>query len=188
MLKLVKRKTDNGEIMNANPELVESLRESSLYRQYERAFSNATGLPVALRPAQSAQLALRGKRHESPFCALMAKNRETCAACLRTQRNLLDAAAETPKSVTCESGLCDSAIPVRTGGRLVGFLQTGQVFRQPPTEAQFNRTAKTVAGLGVNVERDKLRKAFFSTTVVTPERHDSAVSLLALLSRSTCRW
>jgi ligand-binding sensor protein len=33
----------------------------------------------------------------------------------------------------------DTAVPVRLGDKLIGFLQTGQVFRKKPTEAQLRR-------------------------------------------------
>ncbi|HXA09960.1 MAG TPA: hypothetical protein VNW28_08260, partial [Chthoniobacterales bacterium] len=42
---------DEGEA-NANRELVDALRRSKLFRDYERVFSEATGLPLALRPLE----------------------------------------------------------------------------------------------------------------------------------------
>src|SRR5690606_4973221 len=52
---------------NANRALIEALAKSKIYQDYERAFSEATGLPVALRPVESWQLPLHGKRNENPF-------------------------------------------------------------------------------------------------------------------------
>src|SRR5215470_15072732 len=51
--------------------LIETLTQSSVYKRYEQAFNEATGLPLALRPVESWQLPFHGKAHESPFCALM---------------------------------------------------------------------------------------------------------------------
>src|SRR5262245_34885240 len=114
--------------------LISVLTKSRIYQDYERAFSESTGLPVALRPAESWQLPLHGKRNESPFCALMAEKSRACAACLRIQQQLSDGAQHEPMTVTCELGLCDTAVPVRLGERLIGFLQTGQIFKKKPTE------------------------------------------------------
>ena len=59
--------------------LVEALVNSKIYQDYERAFTEATGLPVALRPVESWQLPHHGKRNESPFCRLMAEKSRACA-------------------------------------------------------------------------------------------------------------
>ena len=127
---------------------MEALTSSRIYRDYERAFSDLTGLPVALQPVETWQLPHHGKRNENAFCALLSNKNRSCAACLQTQERLCLAAASGPETVTCPVGLSDSAVPVRMSDRLVGFLQIGQVFRKKPTEAQFNKTAATVQKMG----------------------------------------
>src|SRR4029434_5356357 len=113
--------------MNANATLIETLKNSSLYTDYERAYSEATGLPVALRPVETWQLPLHGKRKENPFCSLMAGKSRTCAACLQMQEKLCQSAMQAPGTITCAYGLCETAVPVRLGNETVAFLQTGQV-------------------------------------------------------------
>src|SRR6185503_2048824 len=122
--------------------LTEALCNSKIYQDYERAFSEATGLPVALRPVESWQLPHHRRRAENPFCALLAAKSRACAACLQVQQKLSENARHEAASETCQAGMCDSAVPVRLGERLVGFLHTGQIFRRKPTEAQFNRVAQ----------------------------------------------
>jgi AraC-like DNA-binding protein len=154
-----------------------------MYQDYERAFSEATGLPVALRPVESWQLPHHGKRSENPFCGLMANKSRACAACLQTQQKLAERAREQAQSVVCEHGLTDTAVPVRLGDKLIGFLQTGQVFRKTPTEAQFDRTAKLAADWGVPVERKELHDAYFGTRVVSNKQHNSVVMLLTIFAQ-----
>src|SRR5271165_2261667 len=127
-----------GQIMSDNTDLIDSLVNSRIYQDYERAFSEATGLPVALRPVESWQLPHHGHRHENRFCALMAEKSHACAACLRVQQQLSETATHEPRTVLCQAGLSDTAVPVRMGEQLIGFLQTGQVFRKAPTTAQFD--------------------------------------------------
>ena len=67
--------------------------------------------------------------------------------------------------------------------RLIGFLQTGQMFRKKPTNAQFERTAKMVEKWGVDVSRETLKKAYFAGKVVTPKQHESAVKLLTIFAQ-----
>jgi len=168
---------------NANRALVEALNSSKVYQEYERAFSETTGLPVALRPVESWQLPHHGKRNESPFCALMAQKSRACGACLQVQETLSERAMREPETVTCPVGMCDTAVPVRLGDRLIGFLQTGQVFRKKPTPAQFERVAKQVADWGVQVDREKLKEAYFSTGVISQKQHESVVKLLSIFAQ-----
>jgi YesN/AraC family two-component response regulator len=79
--------------------------------------------------------------------------------------------------------LSDSAVPVRMSDRLVGFLQIGQVFRKPPTEAQFKKTLQLCKKWGVETTPEALRKAYFSGKVVSPKEHDSAVKLLTIFAQ-----
>src|SRR3989440_6120568 len=99
--------------MTANNDVIEKLTESGVYQDYERAFSDATGLPMSLRSVESWQLPLRGKRNENPFCCLMAKKSRSCAACLQTQQKLAEGARQEPHSVVCAHGMTDTAVPVR---------------------------------------------------------------------------
>src|SRR4051812_5384827 len=156
--------------------LVDVLSASKIYQDYERAFSETTGLPVSLRPVESWQLPQHGKRHENPFCKMMAGKSRSCAACLRLQQELASKAQHEAQTLTCELGLCDTAVPVRNGEKLIGFLQTGQVFRKKPTNAQFERTAKLIAEWGVEVDRKEARKAYFDTRVLSSKQHEAMVS------------
>src|SRR5262249_27023125 len=101
--------------MNANGHLLETLAQSELFQRYERAYAETTGLPVTLRPVETWQLPLHGKRRENPFCALMADQSRTCAACLQTQEQLARSATDNPCTMTCPYGLCETAVPVKLG-------------------------------------------------------------------------
>lgn len=166
-----------------NKNLIEVLSASKIYQDYERAFSETTGLPVSLRPVESWQLPQHGKKHENPFCAMMAEKSRSCAACLRLQQELADKAKNEAHTLTCELGLCDTAVPVRLGDKLIGFLQTGQIFRKKPTSSQYKRTAKLIAEWGVEVDDAKMRAAFFDTKVVSPRQHEAMVNLLAIFAQ-----
>ncbi|HXG48219.1 MAG TPA: helix-turn-helix domain-containing protein [Methylomirabilota bacterium] len=169
--------------MNDANALLNVLTKSKVYQDYERAFSEITGLPVTFRPVESWQLPHHGARKENPFCAILAQKSRACSACLQVQQELSQTARYEPNTVTCPAGLCDTAVPVRLGDRLLGFLQTGQVFRRKPTEAQFERTARLANEWGVEVNRDELRKAYFSTQVLSRREHESMIRLLAIFAQ-----
>jgi len=163
--------------------LIEALGNSKLFHDYERAFTEATGLPVALRAVESWRLPHHGQRNESPFCSMVLETSRACASCLQVQEKLAEGAVQEPFTVGCPAGLCDTAVPVRLGDRLIGFLQTGQVFRKRPTEAQFRRALHLVRQWGVNVDQSKLKEAYFATTVVPTKRHEAVVKLLAIFAQ-----
>jgi AraC-like DNA-binding protein len=163
--------------------LVESLCHSRIYQDYERAFSETTGLPVALRPVESWQLPHHGQRSENPFCAMLATKSRACAACLQVQQKLSERARHEAATETCQAGLCDTAVPVRLGGNLVAFLHTGQVFRKKPTAAQFERVAKLAKDWGVDVEIGKLKAAYGNTRVLSSREHEAMVKLLQIFAQ-----
>jgi AraC-like DNA-binding protein/ligand-binding sensor protein len=162
--------------------LIKALAESKIYRDYERAFSEATGLPVALSPVETWRLPHSGKRAENPFCAIMARKSRSCSACLGTQEKLTKAARDSARTEKCTVGMLDTAVPVRLGSELIGFLQTGQVFCKKPTAAQFSRVAKKLAAWGVPVDA-RMEAAYFNTKVMTPTQYQSMVELLTIFAQ-----
>jgi AraC-like DNA-binding protein len=170
---------ENGD----NRALVNALMNSKIYKEYERAFSDMTGMPVALQPVESWQLPHHGKRNENRLCALMSEKSNSCAACLQMQEELCRHASDSPQSLTCEIGLCDTAVPVRLSNRIVGYLQTGQIFRKKPTLEQFERALEKIREWGIETDREKLKEAFFAGKVMTPRQHESATKLLSIFAQ-----
>lgn len=168
--------------MNTHGNLVEALAHSPLFREFARAYNGATGLPVALRPVETWQLPLHRKGHENRFCARMAGRSRTCAACLQAQERLSRAALEHPSTVTCAYGLSEMAVPVRVGREMIGFLQTGQVFRRRPSDAQFARIAGRVSELGLAVDGRTLRRAYYATPALSAARLKSVTRLLTVFA------
>lgn len=173
----------NGSSAPTDRGLVEALVNSKVFQEYERAFNDATGLPVALRPVESWQLPHHGKRNEGPFCAIISEKSRACASCLSMQERLSELAVDEAQTLGCANGLSDTAVPVRLGDRLIGYLQTGQVFRKKPSEAQFERAAKQVAEWGVDVDIETLRQAYFATKVVPTKQHEAVVKLLTIFAQ-----
>ena len=167
----------------ANRALIEALVNSKIYQDYERAFTETTGLPVALQPVETWQLPHHGHRKENVFCELLAQKSRSCAACLQVQEKLCEKAALEATTVVCPVGLSDTAVPVRLGDRLIGFLHTGQVFRKTPTKSQFENAAKLTKDWGVEASRETLRRAYFSSKVVPAKQHESVVKLLTIFAQ-----
>ncbi len=78
--------------------------------------------------------------------------------------------------------ICDTAVPVRMGEKRIGFLHTGQVFRQNPSESQFENTVRLTQEWGVEANRNTLRHLYFSTRVMPARQHASVVKLLTIFA------
>ncbi len=163
--------------------IVAQLRRSRIFRDYEHAFRETTGLPLALRPIEAFDLPHHGDPKESAFCALMAQSNRSCSACLQLQRRVEEEARLQPKTLKCFAGLCDSAVPVRVGENVIAFLQTGQVFTSKPESGDFANAAKEILKFGSEVDIKRLEEAYFQTRVVTRKQYESIVRLLAIFAQ-----
>jgi len=168
--------------MNRPAALVQRISKSEIYKDYERAFSDATQLPVSLRPTEIWRLALEGKRYQNPFCALLAKSNRTCAACLQVQKEIQDMPGPGAKTVTCFAGLCDTGVPVKVGEKIIGYLQTGQVALRKPNEVQFDRITQQVIDWGVTVDLTQLKDAYYHSRTLAPQQYTAMVKLLEIFA------
>ncbi|MGC3990881.1 MAG: helix-turn-helix domain-containing protein [Chthoniobacteraceae bacterium] len=159
------------------------ISRSQLYRDYALAFEEATGLPLTLTPAEDWHLAHQGRRKENPFCMLLARQNKACAACLQTQYELAAAAKDRAGTVTCFAGLNETAVPLRLGEQLVGYLRTGEVLVNPPTARDYSRVAQKLQSMGICVEGDEFREAYFKTRVFTHRQYESVVHLLKVFAQ-----
>lgn len=164
-------------------QLAEKLTNSQIFKDYEDAFSNATGMPVSYRPVESWQLAHHKSKNQNEFCILMAESSRSCAACLQVQQELNESAGDGAATVQCFAGLCDTAVPVKLGDRLFGFLQTGQVFTKAPTKRQFDKTARQLVDWGLKVDLSKMEESYFHTRVLSPKQYESMVKLLGIFAK-----
>ena len=163
--------------------LVAQLKRSDIYRDYEKAFREATGLPITLRPTEAFNLPHHEDPNESRFCALMATSNHTCSACLQMQKRVEDEARLETKTLKCFAGLCDSAVPVRVGDNLIAFLQTGQIMTTAPRKPDFARTSRLLLQWGTEVDLKQLEEAYFQTRVVTRKQYESILRLLTIFAQ-----
>lgn len=162
---------------------IEHLQRSEIYRDYQKAFEATTGLPLAMRAVGSFQSPMQGSKQANPFCLLMATTNETCSACLRLQQQVEEEATFGAKTLKCSTGLSESAIPIRVGSNVLGYLQTGQVLLQAPTQAGFRAISRQMTELGAKIDLSRLKAAYFKTRVLTVRQYDSVVSLLSIFAQ-----
>jgi len=163
--------------------LVEHLKSSQIWRDYEKAFAEATGLPLGLRPVETFHFPLAGQKNENPFCALLARTNKSCSACLQMQQQIAEAAKVEAHTLRCFAGLCDTAIPVRVGENLIAFLQTGQVLLHKPSKREFRRVTRQLLDWGGEIDLKRIEEAYFQTRVVSKRQYESIIRLLAIFAQ-----
>jgi AraC-like DNA-binding protein/ligand-binding sensor protein len=165
----------------ANKQLVEMLLRSRLFRDYENVFTKATGLALALRPLEYWQLAHHGKKQENPFCALLAEHPATLAVCLEAHDQMIRHTGVLPHTVTCPFGLTETAVPVKLGEKVIGYLRIGQVLRHTPLKSDTAKVSRVLATHGVHFG-EKVRTAWEKNPLIPPEKYNATVRLLTFFA------
>jgi AraC-like DNA-binding protein/ligand-binding sensor protein len=160
--------------------VLEALARSKVYRQYERTFNEATGLPLALRPVEFFSLPFHGKKNENGFCAFLA-GKGSCALCLQTQARCASDPGTEPRSIQCPFGLTETTVPVRLGDRVIGFLATGQVFTRPPKAAVFKKSIRRLFPLS-SAARKKAAQLWKKSPAMPASRYGATVQLLTFFA------
>jgi AraC-like DNA-binding protein/ligand-binding sensor protein len=164
-----------------NRELIDTLRRSKLFRNYEQVFSEATGLPLTLRPVDYWQLEHQGKKHQNPFCSMLAERPATLAVCLQAHKDIIDHTGLIPHTVTCPFGLTETAVPVKLGAQIIGYLRIGQVLRHTPAKLESSRVSRELERCGVRFTGE-IRKAWEKTPMIPPEKYNAIVRLLTFFA------
>ncbi len=158
------------------------LARSRLFQDYQSAFENATGLPMHLHEAGCVPGGLSNRPGANSFCLLMAKSNQACAACFALQQKIEQQAGMEPRSLHCFAGLCESAVPVRVGKKIIAFLQTGQILLHRPDAKQFSKVAQTLIEMGTEIDLKKAEEAWFATTVLKESQYQSMLRLLHIFA------
>jgi AraC-like DNA-binding protein/ligand-binding sensor protein len=164
-----------------NRELIDTLRRSKLFRSYERVFSEATGLPLTIRPVDYWQLEHQGKKHQNMFCAMLAERPATLAVCLQAHQDIIDHTGLIPHTVTCPFGLTETAVPVKLGAQIIGYLRIGQVLRHMPAKSESTKVSRELERCGVRFTGE-IRKAWEKTPMIPPEKYNAIVRLLTFFA------
>lgn len=162
----------------------EKLSGSQILQDYERAFSEATGLPLKYHAAGKKRPAVRGGSHANPFCKQMAETEPGCRMCVETQENITDGGRSTEtRTVSCPAGLTDSAVPVRLGEKVLGYLQTGQISLRKLTTPDFERVERWLRQGGAELDFEALEKSFFETRIISRQQHQAVLRLLEVFAQ-----
>jgi AraC-like DNA-binding protein len=111
---------------------------------------------------------------------MLAGDHSACVGSLESQTPAAGPWPVETRTVTCFAGLTHSTVPLLVGGECIGFLHTGQIALEPPTEARFAGVVKQLAAWGAGVNLTRLKAAYFQSRVLTPGQYHSTLKLLEM--------
>ncbi len=157
------------------------LVDSSLYQTYKKAFSDATGLSLMLRPADSySRMAPQEDRFGNRFCEMLNRQEKGCAACEGAGECLFQASTGGAETITCFAGLRETAVPIHAAGQTVAFLTTGQILTQPVSPEGFDSIAEVLRSSGdLPDDFEELKAAWLASPSLTVEKYQGMITLLA---------
>jgi AraC-like DNA-binding protein len=159
--------------------LGERIRQNAELQSFLARFREATGVPAefvcAYGHGECATLCAN-----SPLCQRLMRDPAGRQVCHRFRQRLLEAAHTAPATLACESGVVESAVPMRVAGETVGYLVTGGFLPAPADRQQLNRARHLLRRAGVNLDDGELLDLSGRTPVVPSARHEALVHLLGL--------
>ncbi|MEP6670574.1 MAG: helix-turn-helix domain-containing protein [Chthoniobacter sp.] len=162
--------------------LAERLSQSEIVLDYERAFSEATGMPLKFELQGRKRPMLRGGAKTNAFCEMMAKCAPGCQMCAETQQRLQAGSNSATSSTQCRAGLIDSAVPVKAGETILGYLTTGQITHRPTKAGNFTRIVEWLRNGGIKMDWVALEKAYHETRVMSHRQYDAVLRLLEVFA------
>lgn len=152
-------------------------------RDYERAFVEALGLPLKFEPVGRKRPLLRGGQHFNPFCSMLTECEPGGRMCVAMQGQLQEEASGNAVSLHCRAGLTDSAVPVKAGETILGYLTTGQIAHRRMSQGNFTRLVEWLRCGDVKMDWPALEKAYLETRVISHRQYDAVLRLLEVFAK-----
>src|SRR6516162_11556232 len=165
------------------PDFVQQISQSRIYQDYEWAFAKTTKLLLQLYSIDTCREVhrIRGD-YANPVCAILAGANKPCAACLEVRRKLAGGNISDTQTMTCFAGLTYTSVPLKFYDRVIGILQTGQVFLGAPSARRFKKIATRVISSGMKLNLPRLEDAYFHSRAVSADQHRAIVRLLEIFA------
>lgn len=147
--------------------LSERIRALPELRQCLDDFTKATGIPLHFVSA------LGHRTLEAPVCTLcrfLHSHPDGARHCAGFLQKLLEQARDHTATATCEAGLEEVAVPLRTGGQTFGYIVFGHSRARPPDRVSLNRARHLLSRLGVALQAEQLEVLSADTPIADPAR------------------
>jgi len=168
---------------SSDQEVLRHLSRSQIFKDYERAFSKAMGLPLNIRGRDSWSPSHHGKEDHDSFASILARFNKARSACLKVQTDASREPESTTRTVTWFAGLSESAVPVYAGDHILGFLETGEVMLKSPTKKHFASITRQLRAWGYKADWKQLERAYFRSCVLSSAKYRAMLRLLSIFAQ-----
>ena len=164
------------------------LVNSSECEDFYTSFWKLTNIPIALvDPEDKSGIKYFSPEGSfNPVCKVIRRSLKGEKKCLRVDKLKMDDAAKEHKGICyqCHAGLTDFAVPIYVEKRHIATVSCGQIMTEAPTEKGFNELWDNVCEL--DIDKQALRKAYFESNFMSPEKIEAVLQLLTSFSNYFC--
>lgn len=161
--------------------LLEELRSTDLFKEYEQAYAEVTHLPLVLRSSEGEQEINFDQSNENDFCHFMRQHNESCKTCLHVGEK--DRESGETLHHNCFAGIHVSAVPIKVHQKVIGYLQTGEVLLENPSQNKLDDATKTLLDWGIKLSGDELKDLLESGTILSPKQYEAIIKMLEIFGR-----
>ncbi len=161
---------------------LDKLRHSQIYIDYARALAKATGLSLTLQPFQNPLRGEEKPKDRRRLNGLFESTGGKRGECSKVKPPSIELDANETRSGRRFGGLCNTAVAIRIGEKLVGFLQTNPVLLKKPGLKNFNRIKSRLRKSGFKTNSRMLRAGYPKSPLVSPERYSGIVHMLEIFA------
>ena len=162
--------------------VIQQIRNSELFIEFHQAFSDLTGLPLALHPRDHFQPPFLTCSHTNPLCSIVGKDPQACSVCLDVQSKLIKSSTQQGQIMSCPFGMVDMAVPVFIGAECQAYLYTGQMFTRKPSPTKVRRAIQQLSKWNLNGDIEEIKQTYKKGTVISPKQQKALLRLLTHFS------
>ncbi len=157
---------------------------SSQVRETFSLFYELTGLTISFSDLrEGGKFIFYPEEKRAKFCQIIQQDKIGKKMCYDSDRKAMEKAIKegSPSIYKCHAGLINVCIPLFVGGEFFGAIITGQILTQNPSEKGFLKIKKNLEGL--NLDWEKLHKAYFEVQRIQRKKLFPAIRLLSLIAQ-----
>ena len=162
--------------------VIQQIRDSKLFTEFHQAFSDLTGLPLALYPRNHVQAPFRTCSHTNPFCSIVGNDPQARSTCLDVQSKLIKSSIKEGQRMSCPFGMVDMAVPVFIGAECQAYLYTGQMFTRQPSPAKVRRAVQQLSKWNLTGDIEEIKQTYEKGAVISQKQQKALLRLLAHFS------
>lgn len=163
--------------------LFQTVENLGFLRRFQKNFYALTGLPFDLVDLEAhPSRRLKDAKDFTPFRRLILRSAVGRAAFFEFNCEVIRRLREKPHPTLYPDpmGFMEMVVPLVMGGQLIGALASGQFLLRKPGRQTFHTLRSKIRNLGVPLALAE--KHYLNAPVLTPEKADAVVDLLALIA------